>query len=150
MRQIVKMCRALFLIFLLLNLLVMPVNAAAGISSRIKPYELVLFYSSSCSHCSEFCRTLKEYARQSRLPVTAFKLTLAGSPYFPNSVLVDQRTIDQYFGKGAQIAVPALFVLNPSNMYLYPVSRGNLSYYELRERIEALLLKIQKFERTHG
>jgi hypothetical protein len=136
---------------LFLNLIGMPVSVfAVGISLRTQPYELVLFYSSSCTHCSQFCRTLRDYAWQRRMPVTPFKLTPKASPYFPNSVLVDQKTIEQYFGQGAQIAVPALFILNSSNMHLYPVSRGNLNYHELKERMEDLLLKIQKFERANG
>jgi len=145
------MSKAVRFIFLIFNLVVMLVSAsAAGISSRTKSYELVLFYSFSCAHCAKFCQTLRAYSKQNQISVTAFKLTSNSCPYFPNSILVDQRTIDQYFGRGAQIAVPALFILNPYNMYLYPVSKGNLSYSELRERMDVLLLKIQKFERTHG
>jgi len=134
-----------------------------------KPYELVLFYSTSCNHCLQFCRTLKNYALQNRIPVIAFKLTNKASPYFPNSILVDQRTIEQYFGqekekgKGKenvqnvqntkinQIAVPTLFVFNPNNMHLYPVSRGNLTSNELRLRMTELMQKIKTFEgRSHA
>ena len=113
-----------------------------------KHYELILFYSVSCDYCPQFCRTLKHYAWQTRMPVIAFKLTEENSPHFPKSVLVDQRTIEQFFGKGAQIAVPALFVLNPNNMNLYPVSRGNLTNEELRLHMNSLMQKIKTFERT--
>jgi hypothetical protein len=111
-----------------------------------KHYDLILFYSVSCTYCPQFCRTLKNYAWQNRIPVIAFKLTNESSPYFPNSVLVDQKTIEQFFGKGTQISVPALFVLNPGNMNLYPVSRGNLSDEELSLRMNSLMQKIRTYE----
>jgi hypothetical protein len=110
-------------------------------------YELILFYSVSCDYCPQFCHTLYHYARQNRLSVIAFKLTKENSPHFPNSVLVDQRTIEQFFGKGVQMAVPALFILNPVNMHIYPVSRGNLTSEELRLRMRDLMQKIRAFER---
>ena len=114
-------------------------------------YEFIFFYSATCQHCIDFCKTLKSYSVNRRIPVTAFKLTRDSSPYFPNSILVDQKTINRYFGteeKEANIAVPVLFILNRANMHVYPVSRGNLTYFELTDRINNLTLKIQQFEQS--
>ena len=174
MIRLVKIQQKAFFIFLFLLFfssftLMMPASVAAvGISNggyvdsaitsqnllsnKTKShYELVLFYNVSCHYCFQFCRTLKEYALQNRMPVKAFKLTQKTSPYFPNSILVNQRIIEQYFGQGVQIAVPALFVLNPNNMHLYPVSSGNLTSDELKVRMDELMQKIKIFEgRSHA
>ena len=109
-------------------------------------YDLILFYSTACRYCIPFCKTLKKYASDNGFNVQAFKLTNDFSPYFPKSVLVDQNLIDKYFGKGVQVAIPVLFILNPKNMYVYPVSRGNLSCVELSTRMNVLMKKIKQFE----
>jgi hypothetical protein len=113
---------------------------------KYKKHEFIFFYNATCKHCTIFCKTLKDYAANHRISVTAFKLTRESSYYFPNSVLVDQNTIDQYFGEGVKMAVPTLFILNPTNMYVYPVSRGNLTYAELTIRMNDLMQNIKRFE----
>ncbi len=129
-----------------------PKNNSEVTSVKLKPkqennsYKLVLFYSATCKHCLQFCQTLKEYALWNKIPVIAFKLTPNSLPYFPDSILGDQTTLVQYFGQGAQIAVPTLFILNSQNSYLYPVSRGNLTARELQLRLEELQQKIKTFE----
>jgi hypothetical protein len=80
------------------------------------------------------------------IPIRAFKLSNASSPYFPDSVLVDQNTIDQYFGREAKVAIPVLFLLNTINMHVYPVSRGNLTFAELTDRMNSLMQRIRQFE----
>lgn len=109
-------------------------------------YELIFFYSTRCKFCTTFGKTLRTYTDYHHIPVTAFKLSSESSIYFPNSVLVDQDTIATYFGKEANIAVPVLFILNPINMHVYQVSRGNLTYAELTARMNTLMQRILDFE----
>ena len=89
---------------------------------------------------------MKLYSENSNISVQAFVLgTSKTSPYsldFPNSTTVTQDVVDQFFGIGAKIAVPTLFILNKNNFHVYPVSSGALTYLELASRMNELTPKI--------
>jgi type-F conjugative transfer system pilin assembly thiol-disulfide isomerase TrbB len=117
-------------------------------NSELRNYEFVLFYRTNCPHCISFEPILKLYSDNSHIPVRAFALSNKASTAFPNSIAVSQELVDQYFGKGANVAVPTLFILNKNNLHAYPVSRGSLTYLELTNRMNQLVPKILSVERN--
>ena len=117
------------------------------ISSLKNHYQFVLFYRASCPHCRRFDPILKEYAENTGTKVVAFTLDGVSLPSFPNSIPVSRRILEQYFGNN-EILVPTLFLLNKKNLHAYPVSVGELNYYELASRINNLIPKIISFERA--
>lgn len=111
-------------------------------------YEFIYFYSGNCQHCLSFTPTLKLYSDNSGILVQAFVVGTGYSPSFPNSSVVEQEVIEQYFGKGAKITVPTLFILNKNNYHAYPVSSGALSYLDLATRMNDLAPKIWRHEKA--
>jgi len=109
-------------------------------------YVFVLFYSTNCPHCTSFAPVLKKYAYDCSIPVQAFATGQAVSPNFPNSIIVPQDTIDQFFGSGSELSVPTLFILNKHNYHAYPVAKGSLTYLELNNRMNILAPKVLKHE----
>ena len=75
-------------------------------------YEFILFYRSTCPHCQRFDPILKQFSDITGIRVVAFTTDGVALPAFPNSVPVSRQVIAQYFGQGAQIFVPTLFLLN--------------------------------------
>ena len=107
-----------------------------------RDYEIIFFYSTDCQHCKSFDLVLKRYSDNLGILVKAFAIGERVSPSFPNSIPVAQKVVDQFFGKGSQISVPALFILNKNNFHVYPVSSGSLTYLELNTRMNQLAPKI--------
>jgi type-F conjugative transfer system pilin assembly thiol-disulfide isomerase TrbB len=107
-----------------------------------RDYEFIFFYSTDCQHCKSFDLVLKQYSDNLGISVKAFAIGERVSPSFPNSIPVAQKVVDQFFGKGSQISVPALFILNKNNFHAYPVSSGSLTYSELNTRMNQLAPKI--------
>lgn len=109
-------------------------------------YEFIYFYSGDCQHCLSFNPVLKRYASKSGIAVKAFMFGDKTVAYFAESVPVERVIVEQYFGKEASLAVPALFILNKDNYHVYPVSKGSLSYSELTARMNVLAPKIIRNE----
>ena len=126
-----------------------PSTAISPVVSALKgEYEFIYFYGGNCQHCLSFTPTLKLYSDNSGILVQAFVVGAGYSTSFPNSSVVEQEVIEQYFGKGAKIAVPALFILNRNNYHAYPVSSGALSYLDLATRMNDLAPKIWRHEKA--
>ena len=113
-----------------------------------RDYEFIFFYSTTCLHCRDFTPILKAYSDNSGISVKAFVIGHEMSLYFSNSTLVSQKMVDQFFGKGAKISVPTLFILNKGNLHAYPVSNGALTYLELASRMNELTPKILQHEKN--
>lgn len=111
-------------------------------------YEFIYFHSGNCQHCLDFTPILKLYSARSGIAVQAFVVGTGSLASFPKSSLVQQQVIEQYFGRGAKISVPTLFILNKDNYHAYPVSCGALSYLELSARMNTLASKIWQHEKA--
>ncbi len=120
---------------------------AAGLLK--KEYEFIFFYEPDCSYCIEFAPILREYSQDSGIKIIPFSFGDTGSisPLFTDSVPVDQGTVDQFFGKGAKIATPTLFIWNKINGHVYPIASGMHTYQELTMRMEQLIPKMLEKER---
>ena len=123
-----------------------PINSLVRILKR--DYEFIFFYSTTCPHCMDFAPVLKSYSDNSGISVKAFVMDQGSSLYFPNSIMISQEVVDQFFGKGTKVSVPILFILNKDNLHAYPVSSGALTYLELAARINELTPKILQHERN--
>lgn len=121
----------------------------SSISALRRDYEFIFFYSADCQYCKKFNPVLKLYSDGSGISVKAFVIGGGTSPYFTNSTVVTQKVIDQFFGKGSRVSVPTLFILNKSNLHVYPVSSGALTYLELSTRMNELVPKILQHERNY-
>lgn len=118
-------------------------------SNKLKrDYEFIFFYSTNCPHCLIFDPVLKLYSDNSGIPVKAFVFGGVLLPSFPDSTVLSQEIVDQFFGRGAMIGVPALFILNKRNLHAYPVSRGALTDLELAVRMNELTPKILQNEQN--
>jgi hypothetical protein len=107
-----------------------------------RDYEFIFFYSTDCPHCTSFDQVLKQYSDNLGILVKAFAIGERVSPSFPNSTVVTQEVVNQFFGGGAKLSVPTLFILNKNNFHAYPVSSGSLAYSELNTRMNQLAPKI--------
>ena len=125
-------------------------NFNSSLSKLKQDHVFIFFYSSSCLHCTNFSPVLKKYSRNSGIVVRA--LAINGEPSnqvissFSGSAIASQEIINRFFGVGAKLAVPALFILNKNNYHAYPVSSGALTYLELDARMNDLTPKILQHE----
>jgi type-F conjugative transfer system pilin assembly thiol-disulfide isomerase TrbB len=115
-----------------------------------RDYEFIFFYSTDCQYCMSFDPVLKQYSDNLGVLVKAFAIGERVSPSFPNSTVVTQEVVDRFFGGGAKLSVPTLFVLNKNNFHAYPVSSGLLTYSELNTRMNQLAPKILTNEGNAG
>ncbi|MBU0744245.1 MAG: conjugal transfer protein TraF [Gammaproteobacteria bacterium] len=118
------------------------------ISLLRRDYEFIFFYSSNCQHCRIFDPVLKLYSDNYGIPVKAFMVGGKASQSFPNSIIVAQEIVNQFFGRGAKISIPTLFILNKNNFHAYPVSSGALTYLELTTRMGELTTRILQNEKN--
>jgi len=109
-------------------------------------YIFVLFYRSTCPYCRAFDPTLKSFADHYGFNVEAFTTDGESLPSFPNSTPIDPKIVQAFFGVGAELEVPTLFLLNTHNGHVYPVSTGALSAEELLNRMSELAPKIVQNE----
>lgn len=111
-------------------------------------YEFILFYEPGCGHCIAFAPILKRYAEAAGIQVLAFVFddTNKGTSLFTSSIVVDPSTVAQFFGQGAKISTPTLFIWNKRNGHVYPVASGTYTYEELNSRMNDLAPKILKKE----
>jgi len=109
-------------------------------------YILVLFYRSTCPYCRAFDPILKSFADHYGFNVEAFTTNGESLPSFPNSTPIDPKIVQAFFGVGAELEVPTLFLLNTQNGHVYPVSTGALSAEELLDRMNDLAPKIAQNE----
>lgn len=134
--------------------------------SLSRDYEFVFFYSTTCRHCMKFEPILEKYSNNTGIKVRVFVVGEGKSDYFPNSTIVTQEIIEQFFGsfnssnssgssdfsdsfkKDSSISVPTLFIINKNNLHAYPVSHGALTYSELYIRMNELIPKIIQDERN--
>ena len=113
-------------------------------------YELVYFYSHSCSHCRTFTPVLVKYAKDNRLNIAGFLLDENVSPInrqatdLSGSINADQEIIEKFFGRIDAVIAPALFLINKKTLHAYPVSRRALTYQELDARIRKLKSQVTK------
>jgi thiol-disulfide isomerase/thioredoxin len=114
-----------------------------------REYEWILFYEPECKFCIDFAPILKKYANNTDIKVIAFTLSDFGraAPLFINTVQIDQRTVEQFFGQGTKISTPMLFIWNKTNGHVYPVASGMHTYEELAMRMNELAPKMLKNER---
>ena len=124
----------------------MPVRSLISVLKN--DYAFIFFYSNNCHHCKIFHPVLKLYSDNSGILVKAFAIGDRASTFFPNSTVVVQEVINRFFGKGAKVSVPTLFIINKNNLHAYPVSRGALTYLELSKRMDELTPKILKNEKS--
>jgi hypothetical protein len=129
----------------------LPSKPKARISSIYLPkeYEFILFYESGCKHCLTFSPVLKKYSVNTGIKIISFILGEPNDamPLFSDSTQVDQKTVELFFGKGAEISTPALFIWNKNNGHVYPVSRGMHTYFELEVRMDKLIPRMLKHEK---
>lgn len=114
-----------------------------------KNYEFIFFYSNSCLYCKNFEPIFKKYSDSFGIGVRGFVINgdiPKSSSYFPNSSVVSQEMIAQFFGRKSNISVPTLFIMNKNNLHVYPVSQGALTYSELVKRMSKLKPKILHHE----
>lgn len=109
-------------------------------------YIFVLFYRSTCPYCRAFDPILKSFADHYGFNVEAFTTDGESLPSFPNSTPIDPTIVQAFFGVGAELEVPTLFLLNTQNGHVYPVSTGALSKEELFNRMNELAPKIVQNE----
>lgn len=120
----------------------------SGLKNSLKnDYAFILFYRTSCPHCRKFDPTLKQFSINTNIPVKAFTLDGGVLPSFPDSINITQDVVEQYFGKNANIAVPALFIMNIKSLHVYPVASGEMSYVDLVIRMNQLTPKMLQVER---
>jgi len=122
------------------------VSCAFGALPSTNHYLFILFYSGHCPHCRRFAPVLSVYSRMSGFSVLAFTTDGFVLPSFPNSRVISKNVLQTFFGEYAQLAVPALFLLNRENGHAYPISQGALSYSELETRMNVLIPRILRYE----
>lgn len=129
----------------------LPSKPKARVSSIYlsKEYEFILFYESGCKHCLTFSPILKNYSANTGIKIISFVLGEPNEamPLFSDSTQVDQKTVEQFFGKGALISTPTLFIWNKTNGHVYPVISGMHTYSELEARMNELIPKMLKHEK---
>ena len=119
-----------------------------SVSGINKKYELVYFYSHSCKYCHAFTPILAKYAKDNRINISGFVLgesvssTNQPTVNLPGNINADQEIIEKFFGSVDAVIAPALFLLDKSNLHVYPVSQGALGYQELVSRIKQLQQQI--------
>lgn len=108
-------------------------------------YRMVLFFSNQCPHCVSFAPVLKRYAQVNQWHIEAISLNGETLPEFPNATFATQDLIDVAY-RGKPVVYPALFIANTLNKTVYPVSFGEMSYPELEERMQQMLVKMKDYE----
>lgn len=117
--------------------------------SAINPgeYQFVLFYKSTCPHCVRFDPVLKEYSRETGISIKAFTTNGRSLPDLPQTKAIDQSTINKYFGTNGSLRVPTLFVMHKTTKHVFPVSTGEMQYFELKDRMNILMKKVAAYEK---
>ena len=118
-----------------------------SVSEFSEKYELVYFYSHSCSHCRTFTPVLVKYAKDNRLGIAGFVLgediSFVQQPTadLPVSIGADWEITEKFFSN-TKVVAPALFLVNKRTFRAYSVACGALSYQELASRIKQLQQQI--------
>ena len=86
-------------LILIVTLIIVPSYAKSKLSND---YEFIFFYSNNCHYCKNFTPVLKQYAADSGITIKSISIDSSAT----------KETIDQFFGVGARLAVPTLFILN--------------------------------------
>lgn len=120
-----------------------------SVSRLKKDYEFIIFYEADCKYCIAFALILKQYSVNTGIRIIGFMLGSIpdASPLFTDTSQVDQKTISQFFGEGARLSTPTLFIWNKNNGHVYPVVSGLHSYEELTDRMNELAPRIIQNER---
>ncbi|MDH5179521.1 MAG: type-F conjugative transfer system pilin assembly protein TraF [Gammaproteobacteria bacterium] len=104
------------------------------LSSIARTHGLFYFFKGSCPYCKRFSPMLKIFAEQHGFHITAISLDGGNSPDFPNPRL-DNGTAKRL---GVN-TVPAVYLIQPRERSVQPVSFGLISPSELEQRILTLI-----------
>lgn len=131
------------LIALMLTLMSLPLQATEPF---FKTHGLVFFYGSGCPHCQRFAPIVKRFADDNQALVLPLSLDNKSLPDFSDFLPATTEWLTAAF-KDNPIEYPALFVVNPKTKALYPVSVGAMEAFELNARMQALIPRINAYER---
>lgn len=97
---------------------------------------LFYFFHESCPYCQQFSPIIKSFAKRHGFHVTAITLDGGPSPGFPNPRRDNGSA--RRFGVNT---VPAVYLIEPRNRSVQPVSFGLIGPSELEERVITLIDK---------
>lgn len=110
-----------------------------------KTHGLLLFYSSKCTHCLQFAPVVKQFVDKNGVEILPLSFDNQPIPEFEHFLPASRDWVSVAFGN-KEINYPALFIINPKRLSIYPVSTGALSLSELQDRIALLIEKINAYE----
>lgn len=103
-----------------------------NMSSRNK---FVFFYHGRNQNSIRFGEILKKYADETGLSVEAYTLDNRSLSPFPQSVLANQKILEEYFGDGEGMPKDSILFLAVSQSYAMPIAIGEIPYLELIQRM---------------
>lgn len=92
-----------------------------GRQVNLADWTIVLFMQSSCEYSQKFDPVLKDFSRQSRLPVFAFSMDGKGDSTFPNVLPATPDVMVEFFQSGLPVATPTTFLTHVNTMETYPL-----------------------------
>ena len=115
-----------------------------------KNHALVLFYSSNCPHCRKFTPILRYYSANFKIKIAPITVDGVNLSEFPESLRASKKELTWFYQDNKmQITVPALFILNTQTLVSYPIAYGELTYFDLVNRINDLKRKIIDYEKNN-
>lgn len=113
----------------------------------MNPYALLLVYRASCPHCRRFDPIVVHYAKAHHLPIYGLTVSMQTFPNIVSKPLTPT-LMRQLFGDESRgIKVPSLFLVNTKTKHVFPVSVGEMSLFELNQRMQALMPKVTQYEK---
>lgn len=109
-------------------------------------HALVFFFSSTCHFCQGFAPVINDWAATHHMPLLAYTTNGETLPGLLDAPPIDATLKNAFFGQ-TPVRVPACFVFNVKTHLAYPVASGALTTPELNERMNALIPKIEAYER---
>lgn len=107
---------------------------------------VILFYGSQCPHCRQFAPILKRWAEQIGAEILPLSFDNQPLPEFPHFVPATTQWVNAAF-QGSPLNYPAVFIMNAKEKTLYPVGFGSMSEDELHARMNAVIAKINDYEK---
>ena len=101
----------------------------------------IFFFASTCLYCHQFSPVLSKVANDFNARILPLSFDNQPLPEFKDFMRATSDWTTIAF-KNQSIHYPALFIANPDNQMLYPVSIGALDEKELTTRLEELIPKI--------
>jgi type-F conjugative transfer system pilin assembly thiol-disulfide isomerase TrbB len=109
-------------------------------------HALILIFSSTCHFCQAFAPIVHVWSQQHHVALFTYTTNGQGLPDLPHPDPIDVSVKKAYFAD-KPVVVPACFILNTQTGKAYPVSVGALSAQEFNLRMDALMPKINAYER---